>query len=294
MRRIAFMLIFALLLGSIYLVERRGSSGRVGLGPIMRLVADLQRQAERIPLTATRVSHAEERDIGSRMVHNYRLAEHSEPISPEAEAIEKYLNQVGEHLSRHVQRQDIPYHFYLRDEDRFVNAFALPGGHIVMGRGLLNLMESEDELAAVLGHEIAHVDRRHCIERLQYELAARKLGLSLPFALASLPIDLFQAGYNKDLELEADRVGVSCAVAAGYSPQGAIELFQRFEKKYPSVQNRSSTPVGEITRVALSAPEEYFLSHPPPTERIAEVEREIRAHRWKLGPVQPLRVQAHL
>lgn len=290
MRRTLFILLVALLLVTIYLAQRQGSSGRVSFGPIMSLLADFERQVARVPLAVTRVSDTEEIDIGIRIAQNHGLDGHSKGLRPESEDIEKYVSQVGERLSHHVQRKDIPYRFCLWDDDHFVNAYAMPGGYIVIGRGLLNFIESEDELAAILGHEMAHVDRRHCIERLQYELTARKLGLSLPMALASLPIGIFQAGYEKGLELEADRVGMGYVVAAGYSPKGAIDLFQRFAEKYTSVQNRSATPVDEMTRVALSAPEEYFRSHPPPAERMNEVEKEVRAHRWKIETVTPLRV----
>lgn len=109
------------------------------------------------------------------------------------------------------------------------NAFALPGGHVAIGRDLLRLMESEDELAAVIGHEMAHVDLRHCIERLQYELTARKAGLDVVYIVTSIPIVLFHAGYSKNQEIDADRIGLQYAVAEGYSPWGAINLFRRIK-----------------------------------------------------------------
>ena len=71
MRRILLVLIFALLLGVIFLVERRVSTGPVGLGAIMRLIADFQRQAERVPLTVTRISDKEEQEIGSNLAQCY-------------------------------------------------------------------------------------------------------------------------------------------------------------------------------------------------------------------------------
>ena len=108
-----------------------------------------------------------------------------------------------------------------------INAFALPGGHVYVGAGLLALMDSEDELAAVIGHEIEHIDHYHCAERVQQEQALRKIPLG---GLVALPIELFEAGYSKDQELEADREGTRLAVQAGYSANGAIRMFETFER----------------------------------------------------------------
>ena len=110
-----------------------------------------------------------------------------------------------------------------------VNAFALPGGHVFVGAGLLELMDSEDQLAAVLGHEIEHIDHYHCAERIQKERALRRLPLG---DLVSLPIAVFEAGYSKDQELEADREGTRLSVESGYSATGAIRMFAKFGQWY--------------------------------------------------------------
>ena len=286
LRRFIPISIVLLLIGIMVLVERRETAARVGLGAVMRIVADFQRESERVPMIATRVSDQEETDIGNSMAAGYLRNRPS--TNADVLETENYLERVGRPLTVRVQRKEIRYQFHLEDDPALVNAFALPGGHIVVGRGLLTLMESEDELAAVLGHEIAHVDRRHAIERLQYELAARKLGLSLSYALASLPIGLFHAGYAKELELEADRTGAGLAAAADYSPQAAIDLFGRFQKLFEQSQRRRTTPAGDLRNVALGGLSEYLSSHPPASERISEIEKEIIAHRWKRAAVRPL------
>ena len=79
----------------------------------------------------------------------------------------------------------------LEENNYWVNACALPGGYVIVGRGLFDLLQSEDELAAVLGHEIAHVDNRHAIERLQYDLASKKLGLEEVYQLGETTRSMF-------------------------------------------------------------------------------------------------------
>lgn len=292
MRTLILGLVAGGLLAALVFAERRKPVVPVGLGAVMRLVADFERQAERLPLTVTQLSDDEERKVGVDLASQYGIADLSASASEEDRAILGYLDEIGRRLAGHVDRGGIPYHFYLVSEPGFVNAYALPGGHIVVGRALLDLMVWEDELAAVLGHEIAHVDRRHCIERLQYEIAAQKLGVSIPYALASIPVSLFQAGYSKELELEADRIGIGFAVDEGYSPEGGISLFKRLQEKYGEPpQGEPSTPADELAQAVYSGLGEYLRSHPPAAERIAGIEQEIVARQWKRTRMRKLQLK---
>jgi predicted Zn-dependent protease len=102
--------------------------------------------------------------------------------------IQTHLQQVGERASLHSRRK-LHYQFHYIPQISFVNAFALPGGHVFVGAGLLTLMKSEDALAAVLGHEIEHIDLRHCADRVQTERRLRNLG---PIGdLLGLPVEVF-------------------------------------------------------------------------------------------------------
>src|SRR5256712_9605555 len=129
-------------------------------------------------------------------------------------------------------------------------------------------MDSEDELAAVIGHEIEHIDHYHCAERVQQEQALRKIPLG---ELVALPVEIFEAGYSKDQELEADREGTRLAVEAGYSPNGAIRMFETFQRLYQEYQTRAKMPQKELSRVAIETLGGYFLSHTLPSERSAQV-----------------------
>lgn len=290
--RIAAVILLLAGSGALFALQRRRVKVEISPRPLLYLVADTERELERIPLELTRVSDEEENKIGEEMAGRFGLVP-----PPEGDAqirrIREYLNEVGARLAAGVRRKPIRYRFHYVAQDGFVNAAALPGGQIVVGRGLLKLMESEDELAAVLGHEIAHVDRRHAIERLQYEVRGRQLGLGGLYRLGALGVALFQAGYTKEQELEADRVGLGFAVAAGYSPGGAIDIMQRFAKLRPASSNPPPSLVREIAGVPIQALQEYFRSHPPEAERIAAFEAEIAAHKWNAQAARrPLAIRA--
>jgi len=291
-RRSAFLVLFIAGCAALFILQRSQVAAPITPRPLLYLVADTQREAERIPLAITRVSDQEEIKIGEEIAREYGLTSRT-PDDPDAVQISTYLNSVGGGLARHVQARSIPYHFYLDGNRSFVNAFALPGGQIVVGRGLLELIESEDELAAILGHEIAHVDNRHAIERLQYERASRKLGLGSLYQLGAPAVEIFQAGYTKDQELEADRVGLGIAVAAGYSAAGGIALINRFQQVESDYTQHTDSPLEEFAGLPFSALLEYFRSHPPAAERRAALQMEASARGWNLSQaVRPFKVRA--
>jgi beta-barrel assembly-enhancing protease len=110
--------------------------------------------------------------------------------------MDEYAAEVGASLAAHAHR-NLPYRFHLLPDPGMVNAFSLPGGHIFIGEGMLDLMTTEDQLANVLGHEIEHVDHYHCAERVQVEARLRDVQLGVVGALVQLPLELWEAGYNK-------------------------------------------------------------------------------------------------
>ena len=203
-------------------------------------------------------------------------------------AIEAYLQQVGSRVATHARRR-LPYTFHYIASPAFVNAFALPGGHVFVGRGLLQIIKSEDALAAVLGHEVEHIDLRHCAERAKTEARLRQLGPAGD--LLSLPVDLFAAGYSKDQELEADRDGTTLAVQSGYSYTGILALFRNFaqlEAETPDLSLTHINPLSEATRLSLYTLNDYFRSHPAAAQRAEQVVVLARRQRWPVRTLQPI------
>ena len=192
----------------------------------------------------------------------------------ESEArFEAYVQEVGGRVAGHAHRK-LPYRFHYIPSLDLVNAFALPGGPVFIGGGLMALMDTEDELASVLGHEVEHIDHYHCAERVQIQGALQKVPLG---ELVGIPVEIFVAGYTKSQELEADREGAKLAVTALYAPQGSIQMFRAFERFEPTNTLRSKTPQEELSQVALQTLEGYFRSHPPNAARIDQIQKMIAA-----------------
>ena len=272
-------------IAAIVVTQRRHEDVMVGPEAILHIVADSEQELTRMPVRFTRRSDQEEIQAGDQIAEHYAAPKEEKP-SAETLDVERYLTQVGTAVAIHAHRK-LPYKVhYLRDRN-IVDAFALPGGHVYVGAGLLALMDSEDELASVLGHEIEHVDHYHCAERLQQAQALRKLPLGDWMAI---PIQVFDAGYSKDQEFEADREGVRLAVAAGYSPNGAIRMFETFQRLYDEYQGRSRTPQQELSQVAQEILTGYFRSHPLPAERIQQIQTLISSEHWPLHAERDLAV----
>lgn len=273
MRRLLLLVLVVAAAGTaLYFAQRRKSDDRVGPNALLDVAADWQHDLSRAPMHMTRLSDDDEIRIGRNLVYVYRLG--AAEKDPRAEVIQEYLKQVGTRVASHAHRR-IPFQFFLDSNPNLINAFALPGGNVVIGLGLLRQMRSEDELAFVLGHEIEHIDHYHAVERVQIEAQLHKLNLDVVAELAKIPLTLWQVGYTKDQEFEADREGLLLAAESGFSPQGAIDLMNTFARLDREYIAQSQTPVDALGRLAVDSLSGYFRSHPLTAERLAQVERLI-------------------
>ena len=174
-------------------------------------------------------------------------------------AAQSYVNLVGRNLARQVERKDVQWRFAVLDTPS-INAMAFPGGIVVVTRGLYALLTSEDELAAVLAHEIAHVNRRHQWKVIQQQklvaLAGDAVTRSDPGRSTKLVADLgtklIARGLDKSAEFEADRDGVVIAARAGYDSSALIAVMERLK----------ALKTGADTAL-------LFSTHPSPEARIA-------------------------
>ena len=281
-RLIILIVILAAAAGALYYSDRHKQEARVGPEAVLNALAETERELSRMPAAVTRMSDEEEIRTGNALAERY-----SAQYGQGDALMQDYVATVGRKVAAHARRK-FDYKFHYVPDETLVNAFALPGGHVFIGQGMIRLMQTEDELASVLGHEVEHIDNYHCVER--YQLKARVHGLPLAELLV-LPIELFQAGYNKEQELEADRDGTYLAVLAGYSPQGAIHLFETFQRLHREYVLKAESPDQELSQVAIAGIEGYFRSRPLPGERVNQLERIIAAKKWASVPEKALRVR---
>jgi predicted Zn-dependent protease len=265
------------------LSEKHKAGVEVGPRSLLNFIADTGREFAHLPVAITPLSDQEEIRIGDELAQ--RSAFKTRDVNDGQ--IESYVQSVGLRVAGRAQRR-LPYRFHYIPNKDFVNAFALPGGHVFIGAGLIRLMDTEDELANVLGHEVEHIDRRHCAERVQLEMRVRKLPLG---EFVALPIELFEAGYSKAQELEADRRGTALAVWAGYSPLGAIRMLETYARLERDYSSPAKSPRQELSQVAQQSIRGYFRSHPPASERIDQIRRMITDNHWEnLTSERPLKV----
>ena len=186
------------------------------------------------------------------------------------EQLQSYVRRVGQSVADKAHRQDVTYEFALLASD-IPNAFALPGGKTYVTAGLMQLMDNERQLAAVLGHEITHVTARHTVEHLQNQIGAAVLVELAGYAAGEDKAQTAQAAteivtnmvnlsYSRRDEYEADRGGIQYLAAAGYNPWGMVELLE----KLMSLHEKEPGRLGEM-----------FQTHPLTSKRIEEAREFI-------------------
>lgn len=181
----------------------------------------------------------------------------------ENEALQQYVQRVGAELARESERPQLPWTFRVV-EDPTPNAFALPGGFIFLTRGMMDLMDSEAELAAVLGHEIGHVTARHSVTQIsRAQLAQLGLGLGSVFfpeaaqtlgQAAQTGMQLLFLRYGRDAERQADELGFRYALRERYEIREMDDIFATL-MRLGEASGRSSLPA-------------WLASHPSEPERI--------------------------
>ncbi|RJQ72250.1 MAG: hypothetical protein C4519_18900 [Desulfobacteraceae bacterium] len=219
------------------------SLSALGVILVVVLIAGIcrgERMRQRISSIRTQAStsadmeaeHRFGRNLAARILGNWALWD-----NPKAN---HYLNLVGQALALYAGNNGTRFSFGLLDSEE-VNAFATPGGYIFLTRGAFQMMRDEAQLAAVLGHEMAHVLQRHMVRELNLrpggtsavgglaELiggATHSMRASLERSMEQAADILFKKGYRLEDELEADRVGLLLSVSAGYAPSGLADYLQ--------------------------------------------------------------------
>ena len=194
-----------------------------------------------------------------------------------------YVSSLGRAIAAVSDRPDLDYQFYIINSEA-VNAFALPGGHVYVTRGLIERTHSGPELAGVLAHEIGHVVKRHGVEKLQRHLRTGSLvNVLYSIILGGEPEMLNQnalrlagflwtANHSREDEEEADKLAVEYLARAGVDPRGMLTLLESLLE----VEEADSTTHASA----------WFSSHPLTADRIQHTEAVIRKDAAQVQPVE--------
>lgn len=236
----------------------------------------MQMQPSQLGSLVSNVKHAvapidldEEEQIGQESAAVLLGA--SKPVNDPA--LQEYVNRVGRWVALQSDRPDLPWHFAVLD-DNDIDAYAAPGGYVFVTKGLLLRLQSEAELAGVLGHEITHVVRKHHLNEIQRESRLALAGTAAQLemeehgystqALSQIAASaklVYSRGLDKDDEFQADREGVVLAARSGYDPYALLAVLQMLQ----SIDPKS----GKL--------ELLLKTHPTPQARIAALSVAMQA-----------------
>ena len=228
-------------------------------------------------LSSNKIPEKEEINMGAQMT---AIILGSAPLHPNKE-LQAYVNKVGAWIAMHSERPKLKWQFAVVDTDA-INAFAMPGGYVVVTSGMLDILTNEAELAAILAHEIAHINRKHYLKAMEKAQSLSLVGDVALFAgdvykaknpgkadkdfekkqlvaekLINTTTELYSKGLERDDEFQADSHAVTLVSRAGYDPYAVAHVLQKL-----------ATMRSDDSKLQL-----LFNSHPKPTDRIKKIER---------------------
>ncbi len=220
------------------------------------------------------------RTVGAVIINKYRPYDNA--------SANQYLNLIGQSLAQFSDRPETfgGYHFLLMDSNE-INAFSAPGGLVFISRGMMNCCQNEDALAAVLAHEIGHVEHQHGLQAIQKSRlnsaftilateSAKQFGgedlknLTTAFegSINDITSTMMNSGYARSCEKEADKSAVEIMKRAGYDPNGLTAMLMEMKKQLK--------PGGL----------DFAKTHPSPDSRIADITQWIGPYQTVIMPVK--------
>lgn len=223
-------------------------------------------------------SKSEQVKLGMQAADQIRKQQH---VLPDTDPRVRLVRKIGEKLLGTVDMKGLPWKFSFDViESKEVNAFALPGGPTFVYTGLMDKLESEDELAGVMGHEMTHVLREHWA-RQYASTQKRELGIGILLTvlhangamqdLGNVLDVVEQTKYSRSEESQADEGGFDKVVAAGWNPEGMADVFRMFQKEESGGQQIA-----------------FLNDHPSDKSRVERIESMIQASHKTFPPQRPL------
>jgi predicted Zn-dependent protease len=202
----------------------------------------------------------------------YRFGE----VLPATNPVAVRVKRIGASLAKLSTRRNIPYSYNVLDNKHILNAFAAPGGPIYITTGMVELAESDAELASILAHETAHIDRRHMARSIESAKASREAkaawsnrvfgkGKEPPLisAVTGVAMALWSQSYSRDQESEADALGARWLSRLGFDPRASVSLLGK-------------SKLGGISSGSLAS---YLSSHPPLDSRCDTLTQQIETEK---------------
>jgi predicted Zn-dependent protease len=236
----------------------------------------------------TIASPEEQRQYGFYMLHELR----NQQLVLDDELLADYVNTLGYRLVSFSPKSDQPFTFFVV-RDREINAFALPGGFVGVNAGLITMTQSENELAAVLAHEVSHITQNHLVRAVEAEQKMAPLVVlamigaiaasahQSPYSSSNSDIGTIavaqglaqqlQINFTRSDESEADRVGIQTLAKAGYDPEAMAEAFEHMQRALRPGFDENDVPA-------------LLMDHPVTTERISEARARADVIRKQYQP----------
>lgn len=233
--------------------------------PAFELLGRGAKTLDRALSRAVPVNELDEKEFGDAIALRYGRN------SDVTDADHRYVNGIVAYLAGRARRPFLYRAFIVKSDTP--NAFALPGGIVLVTRGLLAALGSESELAAIVAHEMGHIERGHCFDAVRFELLARKTGTEPLGKLADFAMNLMlRHGFSKSQEAESDEYAFEMLCARAYDPGGVAgafgSLIRYAEARGPRAESGALNPFRD-----------YFATHPDTAQRRERY--EARARGWR-------------
>lgn len=227
--------------------------------------------ATQVLSSSKEIDYLTERSIGESLALE-GLQRFGNPVKNEA--LQRYVNLVGNAVASNSKRATIPYQFAVLDSP-VQNAFAVPGGVIFVSRALVSILDDEAELAAVLAHEVGHVAAKHALKSTQRAQLLQGVGTitaasvggdkgkKFASAIGDMQAVLFDKGLDKEMEFEADLASMETTYRTGYDPSAMIRVLKKLQKLEASSRDKKGS---------------WFSTHPPLSERIVRLQAQLQKY----------------
>lgn len=248
--------------------EKKKKGGGFGIGSIFDLGNEVVKQADRVGQEFVKLTVEEENEIGDQ-IHDHYRRELKISTNPEDS---KRLKNLAQPFLKHIEDDGTVYSFYVV-EDKHINAFTHIGGHVYFFRGLLDLLQTDQRIQFVLGHEIAHGELEHSVKGMAYSARAGQLGGSFGADMVGTVHQTLTQGYSDDEEFDADEWSCRKMIEEGGTRADVVDslgMLLKYEKQRDQKSGADSKTDDGDDGLSREI-DGHFRSHPSTQERIDRI-----------------------